>query len=156
MATTTATDNLPRVLHIDFPAAILKLLETAFARRGWHWDSAETGVAGLHMALVGDYHLILLALRENTIDGLRVLNGLRRAGVSSPVVVLMPGKELEMRKEELARYPNVLDCLAKPLDLRQVDKAMEFLRHPPSLKPKDKARLMEVLERVERAMDAAA
>jgi DNA-binding response OmpR family regulator len=146
----------PRVLHIDFPVAILKLLETSFANRGLAWDSAETGVAGFHMALVQDYHLIFLALRENTIDGMRIVKGLRRAGITTPIVMLMPSKELELRRAELGRYPNVLACLAKPLDLRLVDKVMEFLRNPPSLKAQDKAKLLEVLARVERAVDAEA
>ena len=156
MTSANAPKEAPRVLHIDFPVAILKLLETSFAGRGLAWDSAETGVAGFHMALVQDYHLIFLALRENTIDGLRIVKGLKRAGVTTPIVVLIPTKELELRKGELARYPNVLACLAKPLDLRLVDKVMEFLRQPPSLKPQDKAKLLEVLTRVERAVDAAA
>ncbi|MBW8886291.1 MAG: hypothetical protein JF616_00930 [Fibrobacteres bacterium] len=156
MTSATAPKDPPRVLHIDFPVAILKLLETSFANRGLVWDSAETGVSGLHMALVQDYHLIFLALRENTIDGLRIVKGLKRAGVTTPIVLLMPSRELDLRRDELSRYPNVLACLAKPLDLRQVDKAMEFLRHPPTLKPKDKAKLLEVLARVERAVDASA
>ena len=151
-----APKEVPRVLHIDFPVAILKLLETTFAGRGLAWESAETGVSGFHLALVNDYHLIFLALRENTIDGLRIVKGLKRAGVTTPIVLLMPSKELEMRRGELSRYPNVLACLAKPLDLRLVDKVMEFLRNPPALKPKDKAKLLEVLARVERAVDAAA
>ncbi len=156
MTSATAPKDPPRVLHIDFPVAILKLMETSFAHRGLAWDSAETGVSGLHMALVQDYHLIFLALRENAIDGMRIVKGLMRAGVSSPIVLLMPSKELELRREELSRYPNVLACLAKPLDLRQVDKVMEFLRQPPTLKPRDKAKLLEVLARVERAVDASA
>jgi DNA-binding response OmpR family regulator len=152
----TAPKDPPRVLHIDFPVAILKLLETSFAHRGLAWDSAETGVAGLHMALVQDYNLIFLALRENTIDGMRIVKGLKRAGVTSPIVLLMPSKELDLRRDEISRYPNVLACLAKPLDLRLVDKVMDFLRNPPTLKPKDKAKLLEVLARVERAVDASA
>jgi hypothetical protein len=93
-------------------------------------------------------------LRENTVDGLRILKGLLRAGVKTPVVVFLPARELEQRRGELSRYPNVLACLPKPLDLREVDKAMEFLRHPPSLKPEDKARLLDVLARIEKAVDA--
>lgn len=156
MTSATKPKETPRVLHIDFPVAILKLLETSFAHRGLVWDSAETGVAGFHMALVQDYHLIFLALRENTIDGLRIVRGLKRAGIATPIVLLMPAKELEMRRAELARYPNVLACLAKPLDLRLVDKVMEFLRNPPGLNPKDKAKLLEVLARVERAVNEGA
>ncbi|HKP98140.1 MAG TPA: hypothetical protein VJ385_20590 [Fibrobacteria bacterium] len=148
--------DIPRVLHIDFPAAILKLLETAFQNRGLVWETCDSGVQGFHLALVQDYNLIFLALRENPIDGLRIVKGLNRAGVKTPIVLLMPSRDLELRRAELSRYPNVLACLAKPLDLRQVDKAMEFLRHPPSLKPADKARLLEVLARVERAVGAEA
>ena len=148
--------NTPRVLHIDFPAAILKLLETSFQNRGFIWETCDTGVQGFHMALVQNYNLIFLALRENTIHGLRIVKGLARAGVTTPIVLFMPSKELELRRTELSRYPNVLACLAKPLDLRQVDKVMDFLRHPPALKPKDKAKLLEVLSRVERAVSAEA
>jgi DNA-binding response OmpR family regulator len=148
--------DIPRVLHIDFPAAILKLLETTFQNRGLVWETCDSGVQGFHMALVQDYNLIFLALRENTIDGLRLVKGLNRAGVKTPIVLFMPSRELELRREELSRYPNVLACLAKPLDLRQVDKAMDFLRHPPALKPQDKAKLLEVLARIERAVGAEA
>jgi DNA-binding response OmpR family regulator len=150
----TPDTDLPRVLHIDFPGAILKLLESAFRNRGLAWESCDSGVQGFHLALVQDYHLIFLALRENTVDGLRILKGLLRAGVKTPVVVFLPARELEQRRGELSRYPNVLACLPKPLDLREVDKAMEFLRHPPSLKPEDKARLLDVLARIEKAVDA--
>lgn len=107
------------------------------------------------MALVQDYNLIFLALKENTIDGLRIVKGLKRAGCTTPIVLLMPSRELEHRRAELSRYPNVLACLAKPLDLRQVDKVMDFLRHPPALKPMDKARLLQVLGRIEKAISEA-
>jgi len=145
--------DIPRVLHIDFPAAILKLLETTFQNRGLVWETCDSGIQGFHMALVQNYNLILLALRENTIDGLRILKGLRRAGCTTPIVLLMPSRELEQRRGELSRYPNVMACLAKPLDLRQVDKVMEFLRHPPALKPKDKEKLLRVLARIEQGLE---
>ena len=102
--------------------------------------------------MVQDYNLIFLALKENTIDGLRIVKGLRRAGCATPIVLLMPSRELEHRRAELSRYPNVMACLAKPLDLRQVDKVMEFLRHPPALKPADKTKLLKVLARIEQAV----
>ena len=152
----TPGKDVPRVLNIDFPAAILRLLETTFQHRELVWESCDSGVQGFHLALVQDYNLIFLALRENTIDGLRIVKGLLRAGVKSPIVLFMPSRDLELRRSELSRYPNVLACLAKPLDLAQVDKMMDFLRHPPSLKPADKARLLEVLARIERTVHAEA
>jgi DNA-binding response OmpR family regulator len=145
-----ASKDVPRVLHIDFPAAILKLLETTFQNRGLAWESCDSGIQGFHLALVQDYNLIFLALKENTIDGLRIVKGLKRAGCTTPIVLLMPSRELEHRRAELSRYPNVIACLAKPLDLRQVDKAMDFLRLPPALKPKDKDKLLQVLGRIEK------
>lgn len=147
----TPAKELPRVLHIDYPAAILRLMEKSFRGRPLAWDCAESGAAGLHAALVNNYHLIFLGLKEPGIDGERVVQGLKRAGVSTPVILLLPGRDLERRREELSRLPNVLACLGKPVDLRQADSLMEFLRHPPSLKPEDKARLLEVLARLEKA-----
>ena len=148
--------DLPRVLHIDFPAAILKLLETTFQNRGLAWESCDSGVQGFHLALVQQYNLIFLALRENPIDGLRIVKGLQRAGIKTPIVLFMPSRELELRRTELSRYPNVLACLAKPLDLGAVDRTMDFLRKPPALDPKDKARLLAVLARIERTVGAEA
>ncbi len=127
-------------------------MEKSFKGRSFAWDCAETGVQGLHLALVQDYHLIILGFREPGIDGERVIQGLKRAGVGTPIILLLPHRELEKRREELSRLPNVIGCLGKPVDLRQVDKMMEFLRHPPSLSPEDKARLIEVLARVEKAV----
>lgn len=152
----TPSRDVPRVLHIDYPVAILKLLETTFRPKGYAWDSAHSGIQGLHLALIRNYNLIILSLKENSIDGLRLVRGLSRAGVSTPVVLLVPIRELESRRHELARHPNVMACLPKPVDLRQVDKVMEFLRHPPGLKAKDKLRLMELLARIEGAVDAQA
>jgi CheY-like chemotaxis protein len=142
----------PRVLHIDHPPAILRLMERSFQGRPLTWDCAESGAQGLHMALIQSYHLIILGFKETGIDGARVVHGLKRAGITTPILLLMPSKELERRREELARLPNVLGCLAKPVDLRQVDRMMDFLRHPPTLKAEDKARLLEVLERIEKAI----
>lgn len=144
----------PRVLHIDYPAAILRLLENAFQNRGYLWESTESGVQGLHLALVQNYNLILLSLREVTIDGLRIVKGLKRAGITTPIVLFMPIRELELRKSELSRYPNVIACLPKPLDMRQLDKVIEFLRQPLVLQAKDKTKLLDTLARIEKAVSA--
>lgn len=148
--------DIPRVLHIDYPPAILRLLENSFQNRGLAWESTESGVQGLHLALVQNYNLILLSLRESGIDGLRIVKGLARAGVNTPIILFMPSRELELRRSELARYPNVMACLPKPLDVRQLDKYMDFLRNPPALQAKDKAKLLETLTRIERAVSAEA
>jgi CheY-like chemotaxis protein len=146
----------PRVLHIDYPAAIHRLVVSSFKGRDLIWDTTESGVQGLHLAMVQNYNLILLSLREPSIDGLRIVKGLKRAGINTPVILFLPSRELEMRRSELSRYSNVLACLAKPLDIRQLDKLMEFLRDPPDLRPKDKAKLLEVLARIETAVSAEA
>jgi DNA-binding response OmpR family regulator len=135
---------------------MLRLLENAFQNRGLVWEGTESGIQGFHLALVQSYNLILLSLREAGIDGLRIVKGLQRAGVNTPIIVLMPSRELELRRTELSRYPNVLACLAKPVDVRQLEKLMDFLRHPPALNPKDKAKLLEILGRIERAVSAEA
>lgn len=146
----------PRVLHVDYPPAILRLMEQTFRGRPLAWESAETGAQGLHLALVHNYHLIFLGLKESGVDGVRVARGLMRAGVATPIVMLGARKDLEMRREELARLPNVVSSLAKPLDMTLVEKAMDFLRNPPALKPKDKTRLLETLSRIEKAVQNAA
>ncbi len=145
---------MPRVLHIDYPGAILRLLENTFQNQGMIWENTESGAQGLHLALVQNYSLILLSLREPTIDGLRIVKGLKRAGVNTPLVLFMPARELELRKQEFSRFPNVIACLSKPLDLRQVQKTVEFIRLPPALQSKDKAKLLEVLARIEEAVSA--
>jgi DNA-binding NtrC family response regulator len=152
--TSAPVKDLPRVLHIDYPAAILRLLENTFQNRGILWESTESGVQGFHLALIQNYDLILLSLRESTVDGLRIIKGLKRAGVHTPIVLLMPNRELELRRQEMSRYSNVLACLAKPIDTRQLEKVMEFLRHPLALQAKDKAKLLETLARIERAVSA--
>lgn len=124
-----------------------------FRTRPVVWESAESGVQGLHLALVQNYHLIFLGVKEVGVDGLRVVRGLQRAGVNTPVILLMSRKELDQRREEVARLPNVIACLAKPLELAQVEKAMDFLRNPPTLKAKDRSKLLEVLARIEKTLN---
>jgi DNA-binding response OmpR family regulator len=146
----------PRVLHIDYPPPILRLLEQKFRGRPIVLESAESGVLGLHLALVRNYHLIFLGLKEVGVDGVRVARGLMRAGINTPVVLFMARRDLEHRREELSRLTNVIACLSKPLEMAQVEKAMEFLKHPPALNAKDRVKLLETLARIEKAVQEEA
>lgn len=146
-----AVKDFPRVLHIDYPSAILRLMENTYQGKSLTWDSTLSGIQGLHLAMVAPYHLIIMSIKEPGVDGARVINGLERAGITTPIILLVPARELEKRREELAGLPNVLGCVAKPVDTRQLDKLMEFLRKPPTLKHEDKARLLKILNRIEDA-----
>src|SRR4051812_47359526 len=113
-------ENLPvsrRILHINSPPAILRLVEKFCQTKKFSLDSFESASIGLHYALARRYHIIVLGLPTKGLDAPRFLKGLIRAKVSAPVLIMAEFQFKE--KLELGKYSNVLGFISKPLDIHQ-------------------------------------
>ena len=137
-----------RLLIVEDEAMAANYLAQGLAESGFVADVAPTGSDGLHLALTGDYALILLDVMLPEMDGWTVFARLRAAGKETPVLFLTARdavhdrvKGLELGADDylvkpfafselLARVRNVLRRGAQlPLEtLRVADLEVDILR----------------------------
>lgn len=136
-----------RLLHINQPAAILRLVERYCLTKKFAVDSFESGPVGFHHALTRPYHMIILGYPTVGMDFVRILKGLVRAGIRAPVLIISENRGRS--KEEFGRFSNVIGCISKPLDIAELSKYLETAQKPTELDPQEKERLLAILRKWE-------
>jgi len=101
-----------QVLVIEDEVRILSFLRRALEAEAFEVDGADNGVDGLDRALRGSYDLVILDLLLPNLDGLSVLNELRRSRPDLPVVVVSARSDLPTKLRGFQLGAN--DYLAKP------------------------------------------
>ncbi len=108
-----------RVLIVEDERRLAHNLSRAFREVcGYAVDAAADGRQGLYMAQVTDYDLIVLDLMLPEMDGLTVLQELRKSGQTSPVLVLTARDEKPVIVDLLNAGAD--DYLTKPFDLGEL------------------------------------
>ena len=87
-------------------------LQQGLVEAGFVVDLARDGLDGLHMALNGDYDLIVLDVMLPSLDGWGVLRTVRRSGREMPVLFLTARDQVEDRVRGLELGAD--DYLVKP------------------------------------------
>jgi len=101
-----------RILIIEDETYLAEALTHILRKNNYSADAVNDGLAGLDNALTGIYDLILLDIMLPGMDGISVLKNIRKAGISTPVILLTA-------KGEVSDKVTGLDCgaddyLAKP------------------------------------------
>ena len=101
-----------KILLIEDEKPLSDALCQIFSKKRWETFAAYNGETGLDEALTGIYDIILLDIMLPKLDGLTVLQRLREASISTPVLLLSA-------KGEISDKVAGLDCgaddyLAKP------------------------------------------
>jgi two-component system OmpR family response regulator len=94
-------------------------------RHGHRVDRAADGHTGLSHAATGDYDLITLDRLLPRLDGLAVIDGMRRSGIKTPVLVLSALGEVEERVRGLRAGGD--DYLTKPFAFAELCARIETL-----------------------------
>jgi DNA-binding response OmpR family regulator len=108
-----------RVLVVEDEVRLASNLAEALRQRcGYAVDCAETGTDGLSLAEFGHYDLLLLDLMLPGLNGLRIVQRVRRRGDVTPILILTA-------RDERARVIELLnagadDYLTKPFDLGEL------------------------------------
>ena len=110
-----------RVLQIEDDAGTAQSVETILNAEGHACDTAGCGEAALELTRSTEYDLILLDIGLPDMDGYEVLNHLRRAGVTTPVIIQSGLVLLKSRVKDLG----VEGCLAKPFGRRDLTESIE-------------------------------
>ena len=100
-----------RLLVIEDERKLAEYLRSGLAGNGYVVDVAHEGIDGRHLALEGQYDLILLDVMLPGIDGFGVLEAIRRKG-DTPVLMLTARDKVEDRVKGLQGGAD--DYLVKP------------------------------------------
>lgn len=110
-----------RILQIEDNSATAESVELILQAEGHACDTARNGETALELARATEYDLILLDIGLPGMDGYEVLNHMRRAGVTTPVIIQSGLVLLKNKVKDLG----VEDCLAKPFGRRQLTDSIE-------------------------------
>lgn len=109
------------VLQIEDDAKTAQSVEMILKAEGHDCDTADCGEVAIELTRATEYDLILLDIGLPGMDGYEVLNHLRRAGVTTPVVIQSGLVLLKNKIQDLG----VEDCLAKPFGRRELTESIE-------------------------------
>jgi len=109
---------MPRILIVEDEPEIVVSLEEDLRRQGYDTEVAHNGEEGLARGKAGEWDLILLDVMLPRIDGFDVCAGLRRAGVTTPII-LLTARTREADKE-LGLDSGADDYVTKPFSLREL------------------------------------
>jgi DNA-binding response OmpR family regulator len=79
---------MARILIVEDETRIASFVSKGLAAEGHSTTVAADGVAGLDLALSGEFDLMILDIGLPRLDGYGVLDGLRTQGSAMPVIVL--------------------------------------------------------------------
>lgn len=112
-------------------------------------ETTDSESVGFHQSLVKRFKVILIGAHAPRIDPFRILKGLLRARVSTPVFFLSDSATRDSRY--LGQYANLMGIITKPLDLREFSRYLETADRPPELEPGEKEQILAVLAKWEKA-----
>lgn len=113
---------MSRILIIDDDLASCRTLELLLGGQGHEARIAHTFEDGLAAARADSPQLVILDLRMPGTSGLEGLPQLKREFPEMPVIMITAYHDRETVQQ--ARRLGAADCLAKPLDINELDDAM--------------------------------
>jgi DNA-binding response OmpR family regulator len=117
-AAEAASVEAARVLLIEDEPGIVDFVRRGLEAEGFAVEAALDGIEGERLALKGGFDAIVLDLMLPGRGGLEVLESVRRATPSVPVIVLTARGEIEDRVEGLES--GAVDYLVKPFSMAEL------------------------------------
>ena len=116
---------MAKVLVIEDDAETADQIVGELSRRGFVVDREAVGLAGLERASTGNYDVITLDRLLPELDGLVLVERLRQAGVTTPVLLLSALGEVEERVRGLRAGGD--DYLTKPFAFAELSARVDAL-----------------------------
>ena len=107
-----------KILIVEDEPKTGEYLRQGLNEAGFVADLAATGSDGLHLALHGEYDLVILDVMLPELDGWQVLASLRRRGLEMPVLFLTARDQVEDRVKGLELGAD--DSLVKPFSFAEL------------------------------------
>jgi two-component system copper resistance phosphate regulon response regulator CusR len=123
-----------RILIVEDEKKSAAYLQKGLRENSFTVDVAEQGDEGLHLALTGEYDLVILDIMLPQRDGWSVLGALRRAGKQTPVLFLTARDSIQDRVKGLELGAD--DYLVKPFAFSELlARVRSILRRGPARQP---------------------
>lgn len=123
-----------RILLAEDEEDAARILAKGLREQAYAVDIANDGEAALSKAAINDYDLILLDILMPSKSGLEVCGELRRAGVSTPILMLTALDQVPDRISGLDHGAD--DYMGKPFDLDELlARIRALMRRGPKLAP---------------------
>ena len=110
--------SMARILIVEDEPDIALSLEEDLRRQGHATDVAADGLRGLELGIKGGWDVILLDVMLPKMDGFDVCSGLRKAGVTTPIILLTA--RAQEAEKELGLDSGADDYVTKPFSLREL------------------------------------
>ncbi len=109
---------MSKILVVDDERAIRRALREILEFEEFEVDEAENGKQGLDMAKSGDYDIIFCDIKMPEMDGMEVLDGILKAKVETPVIMISGHGNIETAVQAIKK--GAFDFIEKPLDLNRI------------------------------------
>ncbi|MCL2528808.1 MAG: response regulator transcription factor [Coriobacteriia bacterium] len=107
-----------RVLLVEDEKYLAKAVAEILKKNNYTVDMVHDGQEGLEYALSGIYDLIILDIMLPTMDGLAILQSIRKSGIEAPVILLTAKGQSEDKVKGLDYGAD--DYLAKPFHTNEL------------------------------------
>ncbi len=107
-----------KIIYIDDEESLRMLIQNQLSIEGYDVDVAEDGDIGLEMIEKNNYDLILLDIRMPRMDGLQVLDSLRKKNIKTRVIMLTAVSELNTAINAVKAGAN--DYITKPYNFDEL------------------------------------
>ncbi|HOJ43970.1 MAG TPA: response regulator, partial [Syntrophorhabdaceae bacterium] len=101
-----------KLLVIEDDGKIASLIVKGFRQEGFAVDQAPDGEEGLHLALTEQYDVCIIDIMLPKMDGLSLIEEMRRKKVNTPVIILSAKRSVDDRVKGLQKGGD--DYLTKP------------------------------------------
>jgi len=101
-----------KLLVIEDDGKIASLIVKGFRQEGFAVDQAPDGEEGLHLALTEPYDVCIIDIMLPKMDGLSLIEEMRRKKVNTPVIILSAKRSVDDRVKGLQKGGD--DYLTKP------------------------------------------
>ncbi len=113
----------PKLLIVDDEAKVRKYLSSLMENRGYLVDTAHDGTSALEMVKKTDFDVVLLDVLMPGLDGLAVLQEIKRFKPLMEVIMLTGNASVEAGVEGIRL--GAFDYLLKPLDLNALSECLK-------------------------------
>jgi heavy metal response regulator len=107
-----------RILLVEDDKTIASFISKGLKEAGFATDHAEDGVDGLHLALNEPYDAAIIDIMLPGLDGLSLIEELRRKKVNTPIIVLSAKRSVDDRIKGLQMGGD--DYLTKPFSFSEL------------------------------------
>lgn len=107
-----------KLLLVEDDKKILTFVMNGLKQAGYTIDQADNGIDGMHLALTESYDLIVIDIMLPGVDGLTIIEKMRKSNINTPVIVLSAKRSTDDRVKGL--YTGADDYLTKPFSFSEL------------------------------------